>query len=236
LGMIQLNVRMEKECKMKIKKVYDLTQPLFHNCPGWPDFPPPTVERMLFIPHDICNVEKISINTHTGTHIDAPYHFFHDGAPLDKVPVETWVGEGIVADVSHKGDKSPVTAMDLEKAASHMKKGDILMLYTGRGKLRGFNEAYLKNWPSVDESGAQWIVDHGTKIIGTDGLGIEMYGFETPVVHRIILGAGIPIVEEAYLEEIAPLGKRRWVFVCLPLLLKDAGGCLARVIAIDEGQ
>ena len=43
---------------MKIRKVFDLTHPLYHNCPGWPDFPPPTIERMLFIPHDIANVER----------------------------------------------------------------------------------------------------------------------------------------------------------------------------------
>ena len=220
---------------MKIKKIYDLTQPLYHNCPGWPDFPPPTVERMLFIPHDICNVEKLHINTHTGTHIDVPYHFFPDGATLDRVPVDTWIGEGVVVDVSFKGDKESITGGDLEKAAAHMEEGDIVMLYTGRGQYRGFNEKYLKNWPSVDKGGAKWLVDHGAKIIGTDGLGIEMYGFTEPVVHRAILGAGIPIVEEAYLEEIAQMGKKRWLFICLPLLLKDAGGCLSRVIAIDEG-
>ena len=219
---------------MEIRKIYDLTQPLYHNCPGWPDFPPPEIERMVFIPRDICNVEKLHINTHTGTHVDVPYHFFSEGATLDKVQIDTWVGEGIVVDVSFKADKEPITASDLEKAASHMKEGDIVMLYTGRGKYRGFNEKYLKNWPSVDENGAKWLVEHKAKIIGIDGLGIEMYGFTEPVVHRTILGAGIPIVEEVYLEEIAKMGTKRWLFICLPLLLKDAGGCLARVIAIDE--
>ena len=145
------------------------------------------------------------------------------------------MGEGVVIDVSHKKDKEPITSGDLEKNGSHVRKGDIAMLYTGRGKYRGFNEKYLKNWPSVDVTGARWIVERGVKIVGTDGLGIEMYGFTTPEVHRTILGAEIPVVEEVYLEEIAPLGTKRWFFVCLPLLLKDAGGCLARVIAIDEG-
>ncbi|MBN2323513.1 MAG: cyclase family protein [Spirochaetes bacterium] len=218
---------------MNIKKVYDLTQPLYHNCPGWPDFPPPTVERMLFIPRDICNVERIEINTHTGTHIDVPYHFVHDGVTLDKVPVETWVGEGIVVDVSYKKDKEAITPDDLEKQAAHVKKDDIVMLYTGRGKHRGFNETYLKNWPSVGQEGAQWLVDKGARIIGIDGLGIEMYGFSEPVVHRTILGAGVLVIEELYLEDIVSMGKKRWLFVCLPLLLKDAGGCLARVIAMD---
>lgn len=221
---------------MKINKVYDLTHQLYHNCPGWPDFPPPTIEKMLFIPHDIANVEKMIINTHTGTHVDVPYHFFPDGDTLDKIPVETWLGEGVVVNMSHKKDREVIGATDLDERAKHVRDGDIAMIYTGRGKYRGFNERYLKNWPSIDESGARWFVDRKVKMIGTDGLGIEMYGFTEPAVHRTILGAGIPVVEEVYLEEIAPLGDRRWFFVCLPLLLKDAGGCLARVIAIDEAR
>jgi kynurenine formamidase len=128
---------------MQIKKVYDLSQPLYHNCPGWPDFPPPTVERMLYIPRDFCNVEKIQINTHTGTHIDVPYHFLPDGPALDKIPVETWIGEGVVIDISFKEDKEEVTADDLEANAPRISKGDIVMLYTGRGKYRGFNRKYL---------------------------------------------------------------------------------------------
>lgn len=220
---------------MQIKKVYDLSQPLYHNCPGWPDFPPPTVERMLYIPHDFCNVEKIQINTHTGTHIDVPYHFLPEGPTLDKIPVDTWIGEGVVIDISFKADKEEITADDLEANAPRISKGDIVMLYTGRGKYRGFNRKYLTDWPSVNESGAKWLVDRGVKLIGIDALGIEMYGFTDPVVHRTILGAGIPILEEVYLEEIATLKNKRLLFVCLPLLLKDAGGCLARVIAVDEG-
>lgn len=223
---------------MKIKRVYDLTHPLFHNCPGWPDFDPPLVKRMLYQPRNICNVEWIEINTHTGTHIDAPYHFHADGKSMDQLPVETWLGEGIVADLSHLADRAFITAKELEKAAAHLRAGDILMLYTGRGKDRGFNARYLKDWPGVDESGARWLVERQVKMVGTDSLAIEAYGFPPegkPIGHLTILGAGIPIIEEVFLEEIAPFGQKRWQFICLPLNLKAAGGSLARCLAIDEG-
>jgi len=222
---------------MNYKKVYDLTHPLFHNCPGWPDFDPPTVVKMLYQPRDICTVEKIDINTHTGTHIDVPLHFCPDGKALEEVPLERFVGEGPVLDFSSKGDKEAITDKDLDAYADKVKKGDIVMLYTGRGKTRGFNDTYLKNWPSIDESGAQWVVDHGVNMIGTDGLGIEMYGFPpdgTSRVHPKLLGAEVLIAEEVYLEDLAKSGKDRFYFVCLPLLLKGAGGCLARIIAFEE--
>ena len=138
--------------------------------------------------------------------------------------------------MSHKKDKEAITSSDLEQKASHVCNGDILMLYTGWGKYRGFNEKYLKDWPSVDKSGAEWIVKRGVKIVGTDGLGIQMYGFsEKSEIHDTILRAEIPIVEEVNLEGIAPFGEKRWFFICLPLLLKSTGGVFARVIAIDEG-
>jgi len=220
---------------MKIKKVYDLTQELYHNCPGWPDFPPPVMVSMLYIGRDGCNVEKfVDINTHTATHIDAPSHWIPDGKTHDQIPVDTWIGEGVVVDMTHKKDKEAITDKDLEKKASHVKSGDIVMIYTGRDIYRGFNEKYLKDWPSIDKSGAEWVVRKNVKIIGTDGLGIEMYGFKEPLVHTTLLKAEIPIIEELYLEEIAKMGQKRWLFICLPLKIRGAGGAFARVIAIDE--
>ena len=222
---------------MKIEKVFDLTQPLYHNCPCWPDLPLPTVEKMLFIPAADANVEMLSTNTHTATHIDAPYHKLSDGKKIDQLPVETWIGEGIVADVSDIGDKELITADMLEKAASHISENDIVMLYTGWSRYRGFNRKYLKDFPGVSEDGAQWLIDKKCKLIGTDALSIDLYDLPQdvgPAAHYVILGAGVPIVEELYLEEIAKMGNKRWMFFCLPILLTGAGGSMARVIATDS--
>lgn len=222
---------------MKIKKVFDLTHPLYHNCPCWPDLSPPTVEKMRFIPADDANVEMLKTNTHTATHIDAPYHKLSDGKKIDQLPVDTWIGEGIVADVSSVRDKELITADMLREAASHISENDIVMLYTGWSRYRGFNKKYLKDFPALSEDGAQWLVDKGSKLIGTDALSIDLYGLPQdigPIAHYIILGAGVPIIEELNLEQIARMGNKRWMFFCLPILLKGAGGSFARVIAIDE--
>lgn len=221
---------------MNIKKVYDLSRPLYHNCPGWPDFELAKVERFMFQPHDIANVEKITSLTHVATHADAPFHFLGEtGKTLDQVPVNVWVGEGVLVNVQGKGDKEFITYEDLERAGSHVKAGDIVALRTGYGQYYGFTRKYLYDWPAVDESGAKWLVERGVKVVGVDTLGIESYGFPKggPVVHETILGAGIMIVEELNLEEIAPLGNKRWFFCWLPILLRDSGGCFVRAIAID---
>ena len=220
---------------MKFKKIYDLTQPFYHNCPGWPDFAPPKVERMLYIPKDVCNVETMEFNTHTATHIDAPYHFLPDGKALDQIPVERFIGEGIVLDLRFKKENEFITVEDLEKVGSKIKKGDIVMLATGFGKARGFNHKYLKNFPAINGKAAQWLVDRQINILGVDTLGVETYGFpEGPLVHRTLLGAEILILEELFLEPLFSAATQRFTFICLPILLKDAGGCLARVVAVEE--
>ncbi|MFW6138205.1 MAG: cyclase family protein [Spirochaetota bacterium] len=220
-----------------MKKILDLTQPLYHNCPCWPDLKPPAVEKMLFIPHSDSNVERLDMNTHTATHIDAPYHKLSEGKTIDQLPVDTWIGEGIVADVSSVGDKELMTGDILDQAASHMKEGDIVLLYTGWCNYRGFSQKYLKDWPALDDTGARWLVKRKAKVVGTDAISIDLYGFPKdtgPAAHTVLLGAGVPLVEELFLGEIVKMDRKRWMFYCLPLLITGAGGSPARVMAIEE--
>ncbi|NLS45425.1 MAG: cyclase family protein [Firmicutes bacterium] len=220
---------------MKIKKVYDLSRPLYHNCPGWPGFELTKVEKFMFKPQDMATVERVTSLTHVATHADTPLHFFEDGSPMDKVPAGTWVGEGVVVDVPGKKDKEFITYDDLDKAGAHVKEGDIVALRTGYGQYYGFNRKYLYDWPAIDKTGAEWMVERKVKVIGCDTIGIESYGFPAggPVVHQTLLRANIMIVEELNLEEIVKFGTKRWLFCWLPILLQNAGGCFTRAVAID---
>lgn len=225
---------------MKDKKIYDLSQPFYHNCPCWPTLDPPTVERMYYIPRADANVEMLRFNTHTATHVDAPYHKLADGKSLDQLPVESWIGEGIVVDVSFVGERDLITEEVLQDAASHMAEGDIVMLYFGWSKYRAFTKKYLMDFPALNESGAHWLVDNKAKLVGTDALSIDLYDTyldpdKGPAAHKVLLGADIPLVEEVYLEEIAQIEQKRWMFFCLPIAIQGAGGAPARVIAIDNG-
>jgi kynurenine formamidase len=225
---------------MKYKNLYDLSQPVFHNCPCWPTLDPPTVEKVYYIPREDANVEKINMITHTGTHVDSPYHKLAEGKTLDQIPIHEWIGEGIVADVSFLGERQLITAEVLEDKASHMKEGDMVMLYTGWSNYRSFSKKYCMDWPGLDESGASWLVDKKVKAVGTDAFSVDLFDdYLDPdqgvVAHKVLLGAEVPLIEEAYLAEIAKLGTKRWMFFCLPVAIDGAGGAPARIIAIDEG-
>jgi kynurenine formamidase len=221
---------------MKVKKIYDLTRPLYHNCPGWPGFALTDVQYAMVSPQDMCQVEKVTSLTHVATHADTPLHFHECAESMDQVPVDQWIGEGVVINMLGKEPKAPITYEDLEKHGKHVREGDMVALRTGYQKYYGFTQNYLKDWPAVDESGAQWLVDRKVKVYGCDTLGIESFYFPEggPKAHKKILGAKICIVEELFLEEIGEFGEdKRWFFCWLPTLLKGAGGSFVRAVAMD---
>ena len=160
---------------MKIKKIFDLSQPLYHNCPGWPGSDLAEVQKVSYLPLDMCNMgEGQRVHAHR-THSDSPLHFYEDAEPIDAISVDTWVGEGVVLDLSYKERKSEISAQDLENAGKHVKPGDMIAVWTGNGKYYGYNHTYMMDWPAINEDGAKWIVDKGVKVVGVDSFGIETY-------------------------------------------------------------
>ncbi len=92
------------------KRIYDLSQPVFNNWPQYPERNPRPAEiRLLYsIAMQGVNKEIVQISTHTGTHCDAPFHFFEDGMTIDQVPLETYVGPATILDLRRKALRSAV--------------------------------------------------------------------------------------------------------------------------------
>jgi kynurenine formamidase len=215
---------------MKIKKVIDLSHPIYHNCPSWPDFPLIKISRLKILPKDGCNVELINnYNLHIGTHIDAPLHQIEEGKSIDEIPLEELMGEGVVVDLSYKKENESVTSSDLDKYSNVLHEKDILLLFFNWSKYRGFNKKYLYEYPHLDASGAKWIVKKKVKAVGCDTLSIASRYDEE--VHKILLGNNILIIEE--LNNLDQLKDKDRVFLCfLPINFKGCGGAPCRAVAI----
>ena len=84
------------------KIFYDLSQPVYHNCPGWPTYKMTAVTYEAIYTNDLFNAERIDLNVHTGTHVDAPFHFFPYGKTVDQIPVERWQGDAVLVDLRNK--------------------------------------------------------------------------------------------------------------------------------------
>ena len=140
-------------------RIYDLSQPVFANCPQYPDDNPRPVQIRLFYHQAIVGVNKeiVELSTHTGTHCDAPRHFFNDGATIDEVPLETYVGPAAIIDLRGKAPGSPIGRADLEKTT--FAADDIVLLNTGWGHQRALTKTFLTQWPYLDGDGAQYRQD-----------------------------------------------------------------------------
>jgi kynurenine formamidase len=176
------------------------------------------------------SVMKIVTSTHTGTHIDAPFHFYEDGATLDEYPVDSFIGNGYLLDLSHLGPRGEITSELLEKA-TEIQAGDILLLRTDWSEQWG-HEEYFSDHPYLTESGARWLIEHEIKGIGVEAGTVEDVKGIVPgqlaPVHRLVLGAGIFIIEG--LTNLKEVREGKIEVLALPLKLAGSDGAPARVV------
>ncbi len=204
-------------------RIHDLTRTLSQQMPVYPGDPQPKFERYVKLEDDGANITRIVLGSHTGTHVDAQWHFLQDGKGMDKEPLAKFIGEAAVIDVSSKPAGKGVTASDLNHTAA--KKNDILLIYTGTGDHR-------TEFTYIDVSAAKWMVNREIKCVGIDTLSVEKYGRKDAPVHKMLLSNDIGIIENlnSSLKQFA--GKREFL-ICLPLPLQGVDGSPARAILLE---
>lgn len=217
------------------KRLYDLTQPIYHNCPGWPGQPLTVVDwEFQHVTHGF-NAERVTFNTHVGTHIDAPYHFLPNGATLDQMPVDAFAGPVVFMDL--RRDVKPDAAIQPEDLQPHMKqvaRGDIVVVVTGYGPRYGFNEEYLHKYPYLGGPAAELLASAGVKGVGTDALSIGGSGTAEKgrPAHMALLPKGIFALEGLFVPDALLDGKKRYL-TCFPMLFLGCGGAPARAVVYE---
>ncbi len=212
-------------------RIYDLSQPLYAGCPGWYGYPPAGVETTWTIGNQGFNAEHLDIMSHTGTHLDVPYHFVADGRKIDDVPAEEFQGEAVILDLGVLEPGQGIGLTELQPHADRVRAGDIVVLRTGWGEKRGVDPLFVQNWPYISAEGARWLVNRKARAVAIDTLSI---GGATPEtgrpVHVALLGAGLWAVEDIRVPaEVAAAG--RCHLFAFPLLIRGAGGAPVRVVA-----
>ena len=197
---------------------------------------------------------------HSGTHIDALAHqaenlTLHGGVHVDdgvqtsagfkKLGIETMaplVSRGVLLDVAGERRLDPnyaITPADLERAPQvEVRKGDVVLIRTGYGALWSNNEEYLRA-AGVSAAGSRWLVEREVSAAGADNMAFDVMGPADPELKVTLPGhilllvrAGIPIIENLNLEELAAAKVFEFLFVCLPLKMRGATGSPVRPIAI----
>ena len=209
------------------KRIHDLSQPVFSNCPQYPDDNPrpARIDSFYMLAVEGVNKEIVRLSTHTGTHCDAPFHFFEDGPTIDQIPLETYIGPGTILDLRRKPLRSAIEVADLEPLAGRIDPGDIVLLNTGGGQRRANTKAFLTEYVYLSGAGAQFLVDRGVKGVGIDA--VSLGGYNDPAhsgpPHKILLGNGKFIVEDLFFPDEV-MDERKRLFVTAPVKLQGCGG------------
>ncbi|MCE5250388.1 cyclase family protein [bacterium] len=208
--------------------IIDLSHPVYAGMPIYPGDPVFSVTRVLSHEKDGCCVHDVSFGTHTGTHIDAPFHFLADGATVDTEAVlKNCAGEALVIDVSGTLDDNEIKPSNLGKALADIHEGDRVLLRTGWDSHYGKSD-FFSSYPGISEELTDLLVERKIALIG-----VEMPSIHTKkgvVIHKKLLSAGIIIVEE--LTNLDALDEGRVFFSAVPLRLKGLDGCPVRAYAI----
>lgn len=208
--------------------VIDLTHVLRPGMPVYPGTEPPEFLVPCTIAVDGFTEKKLTLYSHTGTHMDAPAHILEGAPTLDHLPAARFVGSAVVLDLSHLG-KPEISLADLAPFAPRIAGKEFLILHTGWSDLWG-DPAYFEGYPVLSMEAVQWIATLGLK-----GLGVDMISIDGPdttefPVHRIILGAGMVAVEN--LTALRQVGEAAFTFCCFPLKIEQADGSPVRAIAL----
>ena len=211
--------------------IIDLTHEIHTGMMAYPGDPEISLEETATHEADGCHVDYFMGGSHTGTHIDAPYHFIPDGKRITDYPVSRFIGEGIVCDLRHKNAGEAIEASDLEPALKMVSRGDFLLLQTGWCEKYG-TDAYL-NHPYLTGEAAQAIVDLGVSIIAVDFLNVDPTLWEQWDTHPIFLSNEVLIVEN--IDNSLELdADRRYCLCFIPMKLGGSDGAPVRAFAIDH--
>lgn len=207
--------------------IIDLTHPISAGMPVFPGTEPPEIVTACTVEEHGFLEKKITLFSHTGTHIDAPAHMLADGATLDQYPVEKFSGRACI--YRHVAKEDRINVDHLEKLTTQLCSADFLLICTGWDRYWG-QEEYFGRFPVLDHSAAAWLLQFNLKGVGLDVISADAMDSQDFLNHQTLLGKDLVIVEN--LKGISLIPDDICIFQCLPLYLQNADGSPVRAIAI----
>ena len=201
----------------------DISVPISSGMVHWPDDPSVSVERVQDLSRgDAANVSKLELGAHTGTHMDAPRHFLADGAGLDELPLDATIGPARVIRIEH-----PRVILPAELETHRLRAGERVLFLTRNSERCWNNNQFVEDFVYISAAAAQFLVQQKVRSVGIDYLSVGGYVHDGVETHRILLGAGIWLIEGLNLSAVKP---GAYELVCLPLRVVGADGAPARAI------
>ncbi len=202
--------------------------PVHSSMVRWPGDPPAQIERVQSLERgDTCNVSAISMGAHTGTHIDAPLHFIRDRKGIDAMPPDAMVGRARVIEIQDSESVKPV-----ELACHRIRRGERILFKTKNSERVWKTDSFVKDYVFISKAAAVFLAERGIRCVGIDYLSVAGFEHEIEETHRILLEAGIWLIEGLNLEKVEP-GK--YHLFCLPLRIVGIEAAPARAFLRSTG-
>ena len=203
-------------------KLIDVTVPLDSNVPTYPGNTPFHLEPIKRLARgDSSNVSTVHFGAHTGTHVDAPRHFFDAGAGVEGLSLEMLCGRARVIELT---TRKGITVDDL--AGFDLTEDVRLLIKTHNSTLWGSPE-FHDDFIGLTAPAAHFLVEHGVKLVGVDYLSVEEFKKPGAPAHRMLLGSGTIVIEGLNLRDVEP---GMYELFCLPLSIVGSDGAPARVV------
>jgi arylformamidase len=213
------------------EKAVDLTHELHNGMPIYPGDPAPSFVSYATLEKDGVNLTKLTLGSHTGTHIDAPRHFIPNGIGVDQIPASKLLGEAYVCDMSSKPIGSGITGLDLQKnLEGKVAEDDIVICYTGCSERWG-DQSVSSNYTYLTRNAAEYLVSRKVRAVGIDFLSVEKFQSSGALAHKTLLRNDIFIIESLSRATKQFVGKRILI-ICMPIKLQNGDGAPSRVVGV----
>ncbi|MEO8637298.1 MAG: cyclase family protein [Candidatus Taylorbacteria bacterium] len=206
-------------------KIIDISLPLDKHTLIYPGNVALTVEAHATMPGSATHLSKITMGSHTGTHVDAPSHAILGAKTLDQIPLETLVGPCKVLDFTSSA--GAIKIQELKKKG--VKAGERILAKT-QNSLIGF-KVFREDYVYLDGDAADYLAELGIALFGIDYLSIKQRGSSDHRPHTSLLSKNIPIIEGLNLKDVE---EGVYELFCLPLKFIGLEGAPARVILLDK--
>jgi len=214
-------------------KVIDLTLTVSEKIPTFPGSPKPHFVEWETIPKDGYNLELLFLSTHTGTHIDAPFHFMKNGKKIHEIKPERLVNEAVLIKVGKKANRS-ISKTDIrkfEQKNGKIENGSTVIFYTGWQKNLN-KEFYFTENPGLSVSAAKYLVSKKINMVGIDSPSIDLGTDSKFSVHHVLAKNNILIVEN--LANLNKIKSNNFHLITSPLKLKNATGSPIRAFGFVD--
>jgi arylformamidase len=202
-------------------KIHDVTLPIVPGLPAFPGDPPPAVETLQRAGESPFGLARLTLTTHSGTHVDAPLHFVPGGTSVDLLPLEILMGKTRVVEIQSRErvERAELEALDL--------RDDLRVLLKTRMSGQLLRAGFQEDHVYLTGDAALYLAQAGLKLVGFDYLSLDRFGDTSYPAHHALLGAGVVVVEGLDLSEVEP---GEYDMACLPLRVGGGDGAPARVV------